>query len=508
MLLSHLLAGTGAVAIETREETRCLTEALQELRGRYRESAVIVAPNGPVLALRLVDSHGRETLVRDKEPLIRPAQGQLGLQAALAWAAAGPGRVLFVLDWHVLVNAPGHWRLLIDALSGLRQPTACSEGDPASLAVFVAPSFNLEPHNPLKGQLPILPFAPPSREALRIVASGISELPANGEGEAVVDALCGLSADTAEQVCAETIARGDGWDVESLLSGKRQALKDSGITLLPTVDRIGGMGGLMSFMEHEMVPWLRDQQLAEQRLLIYGTMGCGKSLFARRLGGRLNCLVGQSSIASLKAAFVGQSEGNLRRMLRVADEMGRHAPFILLIDEVDTIASNGNDGGTSSGMFQILLTTLNDWLSTGCNQVIVIATGNDLEKLDPALESRFTSRWFADLPNSSERREIAAIHFGQFGCTNVDHASRLVASLTDGFSGREIGMDICRSAARLSRRQLDDDSVRLAVGRTTPVSRTQPEKLERMRQAASTLRKANSEDDHSGDPSPSRRVMG
>lgn len=502
MFASHLRAGTGAVFVETREEGRLLAECLSELSGLAQSFAIVSAPNGAIVTARLVNG----LVVKDREPLVRPSQGQMALVAAYEWAASGPGRVLVVLDWHVLANAPGHWRLLLDALPAIRQPKGCSVDDPPSLVVFVAPTLNLEPHNPLKGQLTVLAFDPPSRDSLRAVANGIAELPANGDGEAVVDALCGLSADTAEQVCAETIARGDGWDVDAVLSGKRQALKDSGIELLDPVAQIGGLGRLKGFVQFEVKPWLRDALLGERRFLLYGAPGCGKSLFARWLASELKCLCGEMSLASLKAGIVGASEGNLRRSLRVADAMGKHAPFILLIDEVDTIARDGLDGGTSSGMFQILLTTLNDWLSQGSNQVIVIATGNELTKLDAALESRFTSRWFVELPGLGERKHIAGIHFGRFGCVNVEHASKLLASLTEGYSGREIAEDVCRSAARISNRQLDDESVRLAVSRTTPVSVTQSAKLEQMRAAASTLRRANDESD-AGDPSPSRRVM-
>ena len=502
MFLSHLRAGTGAVAVETREETRLVAELIAELDGTAREFAIVAAPMGPIQSMRLIN--GR--VAKDREPLVRPATGQSSLAAAYEWAAGAPGRVLVVLDWHMLANAPGHWRMLIDAMPGIRQPKGCAVDDPPSLVVFVAPTLNLEVYNPLKGQVTRLEFAPPSREALRAVANGIAELPSNGEGEAVVDALCGLSADTAEQVCAETIARGDGWMIDRLLEGKRQALKDSGIELLDVVNDIGGLGQLKSFVEYECMPCLRDDQLAERRFLLYGAPGCGKSLFARWLAGKLKCLAGCISLASLKAGIVGASEGNLRRCLRAVDAMGKHAPFVLLIDEIDTIATDGLDGGTSAGMFGILLTTLNDWLSQGSNQVIVVGTGNDLTNLSAQLESRFMSRWFVDLPTQEERRSIAAIHFGRFRCVNVDHASRLLASLTEGYSGREISEDICRSAARLSGRKLDDDSVRLAVRRTVAVSKTQPDKLEKMRAAASTLRRANDEDDH-GDPSPTRRVM-
>ena len=498
MFASHLRAGTGAVAVETREEGRVLQELLAELSGLAQHFAVISAPNGHVLSVRLVNGRA----VKDREPLIRPAQGQPSLAAAYEWAASGPGRVLIVLDWHVLANAPGHWRLLIDALPGIRRPKGCSVDDPPSLVVFVAPTLNLEPHNPLKGQLPVLAFDPPSREALRTVANGIAELPANGEGEAVVDALCGLSADTAEQVCAETIARGDGWDAESLRTARRQAIKEGGLELWKPAKSFGGLGRFQTFVQYELEPWLRHEKLAIKRILMAGVPGVGKSYCARWLAHKLGCECARISVPSLKAGIVGASEANLRRCLRTIDAMAKHSPLVVVVDEIDTIARDGLDGGTSSGMFAELLT----WLQESTSQAIVLGTLNNLDKLDAALESRFSSRFFVDLPVLSERREVAGIYLSDVGCTDTTRAAAVIAELTDGYSSREIAETIVPDVARLSRLECDDETISLVIGRTVPSSRTQSAQLERMRSAASTLRRANSEAD-GGDPSPSRRVM-
>ena len=499
MFSSHLRAGTGAVFVETSEEGRLLAECLSELAGLAQSFAIVSAPNGVIVTARLVN--GR--VVKDREPLVRPAQGRMALVAAYEWAASGPGRVLVVLDWHVLANAPGHWRLLLDALPAIRQPKGCSVDDPPSLVVFVAPTLNLEPHNPLKGQLPVLAFEPPSRDSLRAVANGIAELPANGEGEAVVDALCGLSADTAEQVCAETIARGAGWDAEALRSARRQGIKEGGLELWSPVAKMGGLSRFQSFVQYEMQPWIRHDKLAIKRILMSGVPGVGKSYSAKWLAHKLGCECARISVPSLKAGIVGASEANLRRCLRTIDAMAKHSPLVVVVDEIDTIARDGLDGGTSSGMFAELLT----WLEESKSQAIVIGTLNCLDKLDAALESRFQARFFVDLPVHSERLEVAGMYLSEFGCTNVGNAAKLIAANTDGYSNREIAQTICPDIARLSRLECDDETVALVIGRTVPSSRTQSAQLERMRNAASTLRRANSEDDHNGDPSPARRVM-
>ena len=500
MFVSHLRAGTGAVAVETREEDRLISDLLAELDGTAREFAIVAAPMGPIQSMRLIN--GR--VAKDREPLVRPATGQSSLAAAYDWAAGAPGRVLVVLDWHMLANAPGHWRMLIDALPGIRQPKGCAVDDPPSLVVFVSPSLTLEVYNPLRGQITRLEFAPPSREALRAVANGIAELPSNGEGEAVVDALCGLSADTAEQVCAETIARGDGWDAEALRSARRQAIKEGGLELWEPTTEFGGLGRFQSFVEYHMIPYMRHR-LAIKRVLMAGVPGVGKSYAAKWLANKLGCECARLSIPALKAGFVGQSEGNLRRCLRTIEAMSQHSPLVVVIDEIDTIARDGLDGGTSSGMFAELCTWLEE--SRKRCQAVVFGTLNCLDKLDSALESRFVHRFFVDLPVRCERQEVASIYLSQYGCRNVDSAARKIAELTAGFSNRELSTTICEDIARLSNLECDDVTIREVISSSTPVSVTQKDKLEQMRNAAAALRKANSEDDSSSDPSPTRRVM-
>jgi hypothetical protein len=262
---------------------------------------------------------------------------------------------LIVYDWHTLANAPGNWRALIEALPALRSPKGASPTDPASLVIFVGPTFDLTPANPLRGILPILPYAPPGRQAIERTATALAPLPEDKK-DAIVDALCGLSADSAEQAAAEVLARGQGWNTDALRDARRQQLKTAGLELWDSVSAIGGLSGLQTFAETEVFPWLRDPQLSVRRLLCASLPGTGKSYSARWLAHRLGCECARLSIPSLKAGIVGASEGNLRRALRVIDSMAAHAPLVVVLDEIDTIARDGLDGGTSSGMFAELLT--------------------------------------------------------------------------------------------------------------------------------------------------------
>ena len=263
MILSHYRAGSGAVLVETREEQRLLRELLGELP-KGAMVGTMAAPSGQV-----------------KDARTGKAVEDAGLANAYAWASDGPGRVLVVHDWHVLANNPGHWRMLIDRLPGLRSPRSAVEGDSPSLVVFVEQRCGELQHvNPLRGAVPELEFKPPGREAFRGIAERLCPLKAGADAELVVDALCGLAADSHEQAAAECLAaRFDGF-AEYLRSARCELIREAGLEIWPATARSWGSVGVREFVEAELLPWVHDEQLSVRRILSAGLPGTGKSFFA------------------------------------------------------------------------------------------------------------------------------------------------------------------------------------------------------------------------------------
>jgi SpoVK/Ycf46/Vps4 family AAA+-type ATPase len=274
------------------------------------------------------------------------------------------------------------------------------------------------------------------------------------------------------------------------------------LEIWPAVPVMGGLSGLKEFAEAELFPWVRDEQLSVRRLLMAGVPGVGKSYCARWLAHRLGCECARLSVPALKAGLVGASEANLRRALRVIDALGSEAPLVVVLDEIDTVAREGLDGGTSSGMFAELLT----WLQESTSQAIVLATLNRLDKLDAALESRFQARFFFDLPALSEREAVAKIHYVRLGCEQPDCAGESTARRTEGYSSREIAEHVCPSVARRSRRSPTPEVIEAVLAGYTPASRTQADQLTMMRRSAASLRRANDPLDNEERPT-SRRVI-
>jgi hypothetical protein len=482
MILSHLQAGSGVVMAESREEARFVRSTLGELPSTS-PCMTIAAPGGPLKDART----GKATEIS-------------GVANGYAWLAGGPGRCLIVFDAHMLINNPGFWRAIIEALPGIRSPIGARDEDPASLAVFVAPSWNLESYNPLRGAVPILTVPSPTRAELHGIASRLAPLK-NGDGELVVDALCGLSADSAEQAAAECLAAKHKWDSEYLRNARRQMIREAGLELWPVTSELGGLGGLREFTENELLPWVRDDQLSVRRVLCAGLPGTGKSYFSRWLAYKLKCECCRLSVSACKAGIVGASEQNLKRALRSLDALGKDAPIVCVIDEIDTIAREGLDGGTSSGMFAELLT----WLQESQSQCVVVATLNRLDKLDAALESRFQARLFFDLPTLFERQAIARIHYFNLGSEDPEDHAQITGLHSAGFSAREIAEYICPSVCRRTSRNPTAKVIEEICAAYTPASKTQQEQIDKMRTAASSLRRANDPEDESPQPG-SRKI--
>jgi SpoVK/Ycf46/Vps4 family AAA+-type ATPase len=168
-------------------------------------------------------------------------------------------------------------------------------------------------------------------------------------------------------------------------------------------------------------------------------------------------------------SLVGQTEANVRQVLRIADAM---SPAIFFCDEVEKalsgVASSGQtDSGVSARLFGSFLTWLNDHES----DVFFIATCNDVSKLPPEFSraERFDGIFFLDLPDKAEKEAIWRIYFKKF-----DIREDQVRPDDADWTGAEI-----RSCCRLAR--LLDVSLEEASRNVVPVAVTAAESVERLR---------------------------
>lgn len=407
---------------------------------------------------------------------------------AIVKAANQQDTILILLDYqHVIRNASGYRQLR------LAFPALKANG---SIVILLAPSWQLPEE--IKHDVPVIESSLPSRQELAAslkVCSESVEASITDE-KPILDSASGLTLAEAENAFALAYAEKKSFDPARILQEKLKLVRQSGqleIALPADSADLGGLQGLREYVEAEVIPSLRDESLRVRGMLLLGIPGTGKSLFARVMGSLLQWPVLRCDMSSLKGSLVGQSEGNMRAALKLAEAV---SPCILYMDEIEKAvaghqSSGQTDSGVSSGMLGILLT----WLQEHKSPIIVIATCNRYETLPAELTraGRIDERWFVDLPTKSERQEIAAIHLRKFG-VETDGRAEVIADLSDGWTGAEIEQ-LVKSAARRHERKPTAEQLTAVSKEIKPISKVRADEIQKLRDwGKAQLRIANTQE--------------
>jgi transitional endoplasmic reticulum ATPase len=184
---------------------------------------------------------------------------------------------------------------------------------------------------------------------------------------------------------------------------------------------------------------------APKGIVLYGPPGCGKTHLTRAIANEIDANFYYINGPALVGTLYGETEANLRRIF---NEAAHHAPSVIFIDEIDSIAPNREHVGTQTDVRAVTqLLSLMDGL-TKVEGVITIGTTNRIDALDPAMRrpGRFDREVFIDSPTAEGRLEILRIHTRDMPLSNAaaDYLTT-VADTTHGFVGADI-MELCREA--------------------------------------------------------------
>ncbi|WP_052572696.1 AAA family ATPase [Haloferula sp. BvORR071] len=283
----------------------------------------------------------------------------------------------------------------------------------------------------------------------------------------------------------------------------------------PNLDDIGGLECLKRWLSQRRPAFgaaARDYGLPVPKgLLIVGIPGTGKSLIAKATASVLQLPLLRLDMGRVFGGIVGQSEANLRSVIRTAEAV---APCVLWVDELDKACSGmagsgGSDGGTSSRVFGSLLS----WMQEKIKPVFVVATANDVSQLPPELlrTGRFDSMFFVDLPDAKERTSIWEIVIAGHHRDPRSCDLTALSKETEGFTGAEIEgayREALHEAFAEGREPTPDD-IHTAIAATTPVAKLMKERIEALRKwAKGRARDANTATSLADATSrPSRRVQ-
>lgn len=147
--------------------------------------------------------------------------------------------------------------------------------------------------------------------------------------------------------------------------------------------------------------FLRVDAALPNRLLIYGLPGTGKTMLARDIAARLNLPLLTVRCDTLMSSLLGQTSKNLRQVFEFASQN----PCVLFMDEFDALAgARGNE--RDIGELQRVVISLLQNIDALPEDLVLIASTNHEQLLDPAVWRRFSFRLPMSLPETSQREKI------------------------------------------------------------------------------------------------------
>ncbi len=186
-------------------------------------------------------------------------------------------------------------------------------------------------------------------------------------------------------------------------------------------------------------------------VLLHGPPGTGKTLLAKAVANESGVNFVSLAGPEIMSKFYGESEQRVRGIFEDAE---KHAPSIIFIDEIDSIAPKREEvTGEVERRVVAQLLSLMDGLK-GRGRVIVIGATNRPNALDPALRrpGRFDREIETGVPDKSSRLEILMVHTRGMPLSDDVELTSL-SDRTHGFVGADVAA-LTREAAMHTLRRL------------------------------------------------------
>lgn len=468
-------AGTPLVAITTSDPRMTINSIVV---GLAKASAAV---NGPIFeweaigGLRAVNDAAKQWQRQNTDALGKDTtNGVMVLKGALGLP---PSAMLFVhnAQFNLQYTSNGPWR---QAVWNLRDPFKRD----MRMLVLLAPTISFPPdlaNDVYTIDEPLPSLAELEDITLKAWKAGLKGLNLKAEMDPVllqkvVSAVCGLSSFAAEQVIYMSISGKPGADgkpeslninLDELWDRKRRMIEGTpGLKVwrgTETFDNIAGLSNVKSYLTRILtgpfpprcigfldegekmfagvssdtsgvtqellgafLSYVEDSN--SDGLLLVGVPGAGKSALAKASGRMADVPVVSVNVSDMKAAYVGDSQSNIRSALKVISSVSQGSCFFIM-------------------------------------------TCNKLANLPPELRRRFPTLFFMDIPNAESRKLIWPIHLAAYG---LPLDSRLPAD--EEWTGADI-RNCCKTASKIGSDLLE------AAQYVTPIGVTSADLIQAMR---------------------------
>ncbi len=383
--------------------------------------------------------------------------------------------------------------------------------DSAQAIIVLSPDGNVPPE--LSNSATVIEWPLPDRDEIaRILDAAIAGLPdniretaaPNGSRDAAVDAAVGLSGEEAAACYAKSLVQLRRIDPAAVAQEKRRVVARERVLewydpIPGGLEAVGGLDLLKTWLVSRRLaysPAARAYGLSKPKgMLLLGHPGTGKSLCAKAVATAWGVPLLRLDLGALKSKYVGESEGNLRRALRVIEAIGN---CVVWLDEVEKALAGATQGAADGGVSADALGAVLSWMQERQDSgAFIVATANE-PNLPPEFlrKGRFDQLFFLDLPNQMERTEIAQAAMRSNGRGKVSINFAAVAAACEGFTGAEIAAlvpDALFMAFADNEREIGSADLIAAARTVVPLSKTAAETFQKRREwAAGRMQPATS----------------
>jgi AAA+ superfamily predicted ATPase len=196
--------------------------------------------------------------------------------------------------------------------------------------------------------------------------------------------------------------------------------------------------------------------------LVCGPVGTGKTFMAQCMAGEIGvpCL----TLRNFRSKYVGETEGNLERVLGVLRAMG---PVVVIIDEADAaLGDRGQEGdsGTSSRVFSMIAAQMGDTRYRGRILWMLLTCRPDLLPIDLKRQGRAEVHIPLFYPSDQEEIRGMFVAMGRKMGAQVDPADvpevpqrgRLSGADIEGMVGRALRQSLLAGSPQVTRAALED----------------------------------------------------
>lgn len=284
-------------------------------------------------------------------------------------------------------------------------------------------------------------------------------------------------------------------DLGLIFEQKQQMIQKAGILemipLKESIEDIGGLENLKAWFARKSKVFNHMEEAQSfgvdmpKGVLIAGLPGCGKSLNAKAAAKLFEVPLLRLDMGRLMGKYVGESEGNLRKAIALAEAI---SPCVLWIDELEKAFAGIGSGGSGNEVTTRLFGNFLTWMQEKESATFVVATANNIKDLPPELfrKGRFDEIFYVSLPNDEERKRILEIHLRKRRPEDLMQINLdVLVTKTKGYSGADLEgvvKDGIEDAFSAENPTLTTSHILNAIENTHSLSEIMKEKLEEMEQ--------------------------